>query len=106
MILPANLCVLLGEMVKNGNICIKEKVMTAEDNIRNSIIDKLLTISNKDYLSALHQLIEKSSVDIDIVKLSEEQVLMLKLSDKDIENNRLISQDDLDKADLKWLKEL
>jgi hypothetical protein len=65
-----------------------------------------LTISNKDYLSALHQLVEKSSVDADIVKLSEEQILMHKLSDKDIESNRLISQDDIDKAGLKWLKEL
>ncbi|MFA6946445.1 MAG: hypothetical protein WC220_11150 [Pedobacter sp.] len=65
-----------------------------------------MTISNKDYLSALHQLVEKSSVDADIVKLSEEQILMHKLSDKDIESNRLISQDDIDKAGLKWLKEL
>ncbi len=80
--------------------------MTAADNIRNSIIDKLLTISNQDYLSALHQLVEKSSVDTDVVKLSAEQVLMLKLSDSDIANNRVISQEELDKADLKWLKGL
>lgn len=106
MLLPVKIGVHFGEMVKNRNICIKESAMPTADNIRNSIIDKLLTISNKDYLSALHQLIEKSSVSTDIVKLSEEQVLMLKLSDKDIENNRLISQDDLDIADLKWLKEL
>lgn len=39
------------------------------------------------------------------VKLTEEQVLMLKLSDKDIKNNRLISQSQLDEEDLKWLKE-
>lgn len=45
-------------------------------------------------------------MDADIVKLSEEQILMHKLSDKDIESNRLISQDDIDKAGLKWLKEL
>ena len=80
--------------------------MTAADNIRNSIIDKLLTISNQDYLSALHQLVEKSSVDTDVVKLSAEQVLMLKLSDSDIANNRVISQEELDKAELKWLKGL
>lgn len=80
--------------------------MTAADNIRNSIIDKLLTISNQDYLSALQQLVEKSSVDTDVVKLSPEQVLMLELSDSDIANNRVISQDELDKADLKWLKGL
>ena len=80
--------------------------MAAADNIRNSIIDKLLTISNKDYLSALYQLVEKSDVDNNTVKLSEEQVLMLKLSDSDIENKRLISHDQLDTEDKEWLKGL
>ena len=80
--------------------------MAAADNIRNSIIDKLLTITNKDYLSALYQLVQKSSVDNDVVKLSDEQLLMLKLSDSDIENNRLIAQDQLDKNDLEWMKGL
>jgi len=42
----------------------------------------------------------ESSVNNDIVKLTEEQVLMLQLSDDDIKNNRLISQDQLDKNDL------
>lgn len=78
--------------------------MMTIDNIRNSIIDKLLTISNKDYLSALYKIVEISSTDDDKVKLTEEQILMLKLSDKDIDNGKLISQSQLDKNDLKWLK--
>ena len=80
--------------------------MTAVDNLRNNIIDKLLTISNKDYLAALNQLIAKSSFDNDIVKLSEEQILMLNMSDDDIKSNRYISQNELDKSDLEWLKSL
>lgn len=80
--------------------------MNRVDTLRNSIIDKLLTISNKDYLTALYKLVENSSVDNNIVKLSEEQTLMLQLSDKDIRNNKLISQEELDKSDLQWLKEL
>ncbi len=80
--------------------------MTTADNIRNSIIDKLLTISNTDYLTSLHRLLEKSNVDTDLVKLSKEQVEMLKLSDDDILNNRLVTQSDLDEEDLKWLREL
>jgi hypothetical protein len=80
--------------------------MATIDNLRNSIIDKLLTITNKDYLSALHKLVENSQVDEDIVKLTEEQKLMLQLSDNDIKNNRLISQSQLDKNDKKWLKDL
>lgn len=80
--------------------------MASVDNIRNGIIDKLLTISNKDYLNALYQLVQSSSVDKDKVKLTNEQILMLKLSDKDIKNGKLISQSQLDKDDLKWLKGL
>lgn len=80
--------------------------MAAIDHLRNNIIDKLLTITNKDYLSALYKLVEKSSVDNDKVKLTKEQILMLKLSDADILNGRLISQAEVDKSDLQWLKEL
>jgi hypothetical protein len=80
--------------------------MTTVDNIRNSIIDKLLTISNKDYLKALDQLINKSSVDKDIIHLSEDQILMLNMSDDDIKHNRVFSQEELDKSDLEWLKSL
>ena len=80
--------------------------MANADAIRNGIIDKLLTISNKDYLNALYQLVNSSTIDKDKVKLTEEQTLMLKLSDKDIKNGRLISQSQLDKDDLKWLKGL
>lgn len=68
--------------------------------LRNNIIDKLLTITNKDYLSALYQLVNSSSVSPDTVKLTEEQILMLQLSDLDIKNGKLISQDQLDKDDL------
>ena len=40
------------------------------------------------------------------IKLTEEQLQMLKLSEKDIKKVKLISQNNLNKADLKWLKEL
>ena len=80
--------------------------MKSIDTIRNGIIDKLLTISNRDYLMALHHLLEKSDVDTDVVKLSEEQTLMLELSEEDIKHGRLISQSDLDQEDMKWLNEL
>jgi hypothetical protein len=81
-------------------------IMTTTDQIRNGIIENLLTISNKDYLTALFQLVKNSSVDTDTIKLTEEQVVMLHLSEKDIKDGKLISQAQLDKSDLKWLKEL
>lgn len=80
--------------------------MTTADKIRNSIIDKLLTISNKDYLSALYQLVNTSKVNDDIVQLSETQLLMLNMSEEDLKHSRVVSQEDLDKLDLEWLKSL
>lgn len=80
--------------------------MTATDNVRNSIIDKLLTITDKDYLAALYQLIHKSKMNEDKIQLSEEQLLMLNMSEDDILNGRLTSQDEVDKTDLEWLKTL
>lgn len=38
------------------------------------------------------------------IQLSEEQLLMLNMSENDILNGRLTSQEELDKTDLEWLK--
>ena len=80
--------------------------MTTTDHIRNGIIEKLLTISNKDYLTALFQLVKNSPANKETVKLTEEQIVMLKLSEKDIKTGKLTPHAQLDKNDLKWLKEL
>ncbi len=80
--------------------------MSVADKIRNNIIDKLLTISDKEYLSALYQIVSTSAVNDDIVKLSETQILMLNMSDEDINNDRVVSYEELDKTDLEWLKSL
>jgi hypothetical protein len=80
--------------------------MAATDHLRNNIIDKLLSITNKDYLTALYKLVEKSAEDSGKVKLTKAQIQILHLSDADIKSGKLISQEDVDKSDLKWLKEL
>lgn len=80
--------------------------MTTTDQIRNGIIEKLLTISNKDYLTALFHLVKNSPTDKDTVKLTEEQIVMLKLSEMDIKEGKMIAHSQLDKSDLKWVKEL
>jgi hypothetical protein len=79
--------------------------MNKIDLLRDSIIDRLLAISNKDYLSALYQLVDKSAVESNCIELSEEYTLLLQLSEIDIANGNVISQSEIDKSDLKWLKE-
>jgi len=80
--------------------------MNQTDIIRNSIIDKLITISNRDYLKAIYKIVDNSSVVADKIHLSAEQKIMLQLSENDIKENRIISETEMNKSDLKWLKEL
>lgn len=79
--------------------------MASAENLRNDIIEKILTISNKEYLTALYQLLQNSPYKNKIA-LTEEQIFVLQLSEKDIEEGRLISQDQMNEEDLKWLKEM
>ena len=77
--------------------------MTTVDKLRNGLIDKILSIKNKDFLEALDKLISSKSSDSSIVELSNEQKIMLKMSEEDIENGNLISQEAMDKRNLEWL---
>ena len=80
--------------------------MATVDTLRNDLIDKLFSISNKEYLLALNKLIDNGVYQTEPVQLSEEQITMLKLSDKDIAAGNLIPHDVVTKSDLQWLKEL
>lgn len=79
--------------------------MTTVDNIRNGLIDKILSIKNKEFLVALDKIITLSASDSDVVELTEEQKIMLQMSQDDIENGRLISQTEMNKRNLEWLNE-
>lgn len=78
--------------------------MATVDSIRNSLISKLLTIKDQSILSAIDKLISSSTID-QKVELSEEQFTMLKMSDDDIKNNRVISQEKLFERERQWLNE-
>ena len=79
--------------------------MATIDKIRNRVIDKILSIRNKEFLETLDKLISSNESESDIVKLSVEQKKMLQMSEEDIENGRLVSQDEMDKRNHKWLNE-
>lgn len=78
--------------------------MAQVDVIRNGIIDRLLAISDKDYLMALLHLVDNRVVENEKIQLTKEQKLMLEMSESDLQYGRIISQNELDKNDLEWLK--
>ena len=80
--------------------------MATVDKIRSGLIDKILTIKNKDFLIALDKLISSTSANSELVELTAEQKEMLEMSETDIKNGRLISQEAMDKRNLEWLNGL
>ena len=94
----------LEKLTRNSTLVEMKEEMAQVDIIRNGIIDKLLTISDKEYLMALLRLVDNSALQDEKIKLTKEQKLMLEMSETDIQNDRMISQSDLDKNDLEWLK--
>jgi archaellum component FlaF (FlaF/FlaG flagellin family) len=77
--------------------------MESVDDIRNVLIDKILSIRNKDFLVALDKLISSSSSESEMVELTDEQKMMLEMSEKDIKEGKLISQEAMNKRNLEWL---
>jgi hypothetical protein len=80
--------------------------MATVDKIRNGLISKILAIRNKDLLQALDKIVSSSSIDNEVVELSLEQREMLEMSEEDIKDGRLISQDQMNKRNLEWLNAL
>jgi hypothetical protein len=73
------------------------------DAIRNSLISKLLSIKDKDYLLALDKLINTAESDIAI---EDEALLdMIKMGEEDVQNGHLTSQDDFIAESKAWEKE-
>jgi len=80
--------------------------MATVENIRSELIDKILAIKNKEFLKALDKLISISSSETGIVNLTDEQKAMLVMSEDDIKEGKLISQEAMDKRNLEWLNEM
>ena len=76
--------------------------MTAIDSIKNRLIDRILATKNEKLLVAISNIFESTQSD-NIASLSSEQIEMLLMSEKDIENGDLISESDLNKSDTEWL---
>ncbi len=78
--------------------------MASATDIRNKVIDQLLAIKDSDYLRALSDMIKSSHVQEEAVPLTEEQKIMLTMSEEDIKAGRTIDQLTLNERELEWLK--
>lgn len=77
--------------------------MPTIEKIRTGLIDKILSIQNKDFLEALDRIISIDSEKRVEEILTPEQKIMLEMSEEDIKTGRLISQEAIEKRNLEWL---
>jgi len=78
--------------------------MNTSTDIRNQVIDQLLAINDKDFLVALRNMIDRAHVESPVITLTEEQKLMLTMSESDIAEGKVVDQALLHEQELKWLK--
>lgn len=63
-----------------------------------------MAIKDAGYLQALSDMINSSHVQEEVVPLTEEQKIMLVMSEEDIKAGRTIDQLTLNERELEWLK--
>lgn len=77
--------------------------MASTDKLKSGLIEKILTIDNREFLEALDQVVTSGPSSSAIVALTNEQKAMLEMSESDIKNGQLISQEAMDRKNLEWL---
>lgn len=76
--------------------------MATLDNIKNRIIDRILMTKNEKLLFAIEKMFSTNDTEEE-VSLNSYQIEMLLMSEKDIEEGRLISESDLEEKDAEWM---
>jgi len=76
--------------------------MTALDNIKNQLIDKILVTNNEDLLMAIDSILKSTQSD-PILKLNSHQIELLKMSEQDVKYGNIISETDLEREDAEWM---
>lgn len=71
--------------------------------LRTRLIDRIMLSDNAELLKAIEEIFEATQTG-EVVNLTSEQIEMLKMSELDIQQENIISEDDLLKQDDQWMK--
>ena len=69
---------------------------------RNRLIDKIMVTDNVQLLNAIDSIINSTQKE-DLLNLDSDQIEMLLMSENDIKLGNLVSENDLNNADSKWM---
>lgn len=73
------------------------------DIVRNSLIDRIMLTDNEQPLSVIDGILNSIQTE-DKLTLDAYQIEMLMMSERDIDEGRLISEEDLEKEDSEWMR--
>lgn len=76
--------------------------MTTLDSLKNDLISHIMASRNEKLLRAIENIFD-STKESNVVSLSPQQIEVLMMSEHDIENDRVISAEELEKSDSEWL---
>lgn len=79
--------------------------MKTIEKIRHGLIDKILAIDDQNFLEALDTLVASTKSNPKVSDLTADQKEMLQMSEQDIQNGSMISQEAMNERNLKWLDE-
>jgi hypothetical protein len=77
--------------------------MDTIEQIRNNLIDKILSIRNRDMIGALDKLLETTINEKNIYKTTEQQKLIFQASEIDIQNGDLFLDEEINQEEDLWL---
>lgn len=77
--------------------------MTHIQNIKNKLIDRIMASNNESLLHSIDGIFSSVNEN-ESVSFTPEQFEMLYISDNDIEKGNIISQEELDRQDQKWMQ--
>ncbi len=73
------------------------------NNLRYTLLDKLISIRDSDVLQKISDLIGNIDLEKTKIKVTDAQQVMLMNSEEDIRNGNTIANDDLNDEEDKWL---
>lgn len=76
--------------------------MTTLNTIKNRLIDRIMVTNNEQLLSAIDTIFDSTQIEEKLV-FDSFQIEMLKMSEIDIQQGNLISDEDLEISDAEWM---
>ena len=75
------------------------------NNLKYSLLDKLISVRDLSLLQRVNEIIGNVDINSSVIKVTDAQKQLLQASEEDIMDGRMITNEDLNAEEDKWLNE-